>query len=70
MKSWKRGRQFILTSGVLQYLTAILVIAITVTLFRIFGNREAYYIVALILLSEVSVLAIFLGIGPILLLQQ
>jgi two-component system sensor histidine kinase KdpD len=67
MKSWKRGRQFILTSGVLQYLTAILVIAITVTLFRIFGNREAYYIVALILLSEVSVLAIFLGIGPILL---
>jgi two-component system sensor histidine kinase KdpD len=66
MRFLKRGKQLLPASGVLQYITAILVIAITVTLFRVFGNREAYYIVALILLSEVSVMAIFLGIGPIL----
>ena len=55
-----------LTSGIFQYLAAILVIAITVVLCRPLATQQGYFIVALILLSEVSVMAVFLGIGPIL----
>lgn len=45
----------------------LLVLAATVFLCKLFFNQKAYYIVSFILLFEVSILAIFLGIGPILL---
>ncbi|HEX2970128.1 MAG TPA: ATP-binding protein [Bacteroidales bacterium] len=50
-----------------QYLMVILVIAFTVALCRPLANEHGYLIVAFILLSEVSFMAIFFGIGPILL---
>ncbi len=54
-------------SGPVQYLLVILIIAFTVALCRPLANQHGYLIVAFILLSEVSVMAIFFGIGPILL---
>ena len=48
-----------------QYLLALLVIAITVMLSKPLATLNGYLIVAFILLSEVSVMAIFFGIGPI-----
>lgn len=50
-----------------QYLLVIIVIAVTVALSRPLANTNNYLIVAFILLSEVSVMAVFFGIGPILL---
>jgi two-component system sensor histidine kinase KdpD len=50
-----------------QYLLALLIIAFTVALCRPLATQHGYLIVAFILLSEVSVMAIFFGIGPILL---
>ncbi|HEX2920114.1 MAG TPA: ATP-binding protein [Bacteroidales bacterium] len=54
-------------SGPVQYLLVILVIAATVALGRPLAMHERYLVVAFFLLSEVSVMAIFFGIGPILL---
>lgn len=54
-------------SGPVQYLFVLLIIAFTVLLGRPLATQHGYLIVAFILLSEVSVMAIFFGIGPILL---
>ncbi len=48
-------------------MSVILLIAFTVALCRPLATQHGYLIVAFILLSEVSVMAIFFGIGPILL---
>ena len=65
-KMFRKTPKPVLTSGIFQYLAAILIIAITVALCRPLATQQGYFIVALILLSEVSVMAVFLGIGPIL----
>lgn len=54
-------------SQVMQYVAAVLLIGMTAILFRPLATPKGYHIVAFILLSEVSVMAVFLGIGPILL---
>jgi K+-sensing histidine kinase KdpD len=57
----------ILTSKINQYLIVLLVIALTTLLCRLLSNQQGYYIVSFILLFVVSLMAVFLGIGPILL---
>jgi two-component system sensor histidine kinase KdpD len=52
-----------------QYLFLILIVAFTVILCRPLATQQGYLIVAFILLSEVSVMAIFFDIGPILLVS-
>lgn len=65
-KSWLRlGSKPV--SGPFQYFLVIIIIAFTVALSRPLATQHGYMVVAFILLSEVSVMAIFLGIGPILL---
>lgn len=63
----KRITNPLLKSGVNQYLAVILVIALTALLCRSFIYQQGYYIVSFILLFVVSIMAIFMGIGPILL---
>jgi two-component system sensor histidine kinase KdpD len=53
--------------GIFQYAVVISVIAATVILCKLFFNQKGYYIVSFILLFEVSLMAIFLRIIPILL---
>jgi len=50
-----------------QYLIVIVVITLTALLCKLFSNQQGYYIVSFILLFVVSIMAVFLGIGPILL---
>ena len=56
-----------LAPGIKQYLIVIIVIALTALICRPLSNQQGYYIVSFILLFVVSVMAAFLGIGPILL---
>lgn len=55
-----------ITSGINQYLIVLFVIAVTALLCRPLSNQQGYYIVSFILLFVVSLMAVFLGIGPIL----
>lgn len=55
----------LLTSSLSQYLIVLIVIAVTVVLCKPLSNQQGYYIVSFILLFVVSVMAVFLGIGPI-----
>lgn len=55
-----------ITSGFNQYLLVLFVIALTALLCRPLSNQQGYYIVSFILLFVVSLMAVFLGIGPIL----
>lgn len=57
----------VLTSRTNQYLIVILAIAFTALLCRPLADQQGYYIVSFVLLFVVSVMAVFLGIGPILL---
>lgn len=50
-----------------QYLIVIIVIALTVVLCRPLSNQQGYHIVSFILLFVVSIMASFMGMGPILL---
>ncbi len=62
----KRIPSPLLTNKFNQYLIVILVIALTALLCRPLYNQQGYYIVSFILLFVVSIMAVFLGIGPIL----
>lgn len=53
--------------GIKQYLIVLIVIAFTALVCRPLSNQQGYYIVSFILLFVVSIMAVFLGIGPILL---
>lgn len=64
-KSWKLAPARV--SEPIQYLFVLVLIALTVALCRPLATQHGYLIVAFILLSEVSVMAIFFRIGPILL---
>jgi len=55
------------TSRINQYLIVILVIALTAVLCKPLSNQQGYHIVSFILLFVVSIMAVFLGIGPVLL---
>ena len=55
------------TSKVSQYLIVILVISLIALICKPLSNQQGYHIVSFILLFVVSILAVFLGIGPILL---
>lgn len=55
-----------ITSGFNQYLLVLFIIALTALLCRPLSNQQGYYIVSFILLFVVSLMAVFLGIGPIL----
>ncbi|MGE5406778.1 MAG: ATP-binding protein [Methanosarcina sp.] len=67
MRNKKLTAEPVQVSRPVQYLFVLLIIAFTVALCRPLANQHGYLIVAFILLSEVSVMAIFFGIGPILL---
>ena len=56
-----------LNSSLNQYLIVILIIALTALICRSLSDQQGYHIVSFILLFVVSVMAVFLGIGPILL---
>lgn len=56
-----------LTSRVNQYLIVIILIALTAFICRPLADQQGYYIVSFVLLFVVSLMAVFLGIGPILL---
>lgn len=67
MKNKKLTTGSFQVSGPVQYVFVFLIIAFTGALCRPLATQQGYLIVAFILLSEVSVMAIFFGIGPILL---
>jgi two-component system sensor histidine kinase KdpD len=56
-----------ITSGLSQYLSALVIIILSVALCFSFADYIGYQSVSFILLFVVSILAIFMGIGPILL---
>lgn len=64
MKKFRVSWESFFKKDSVQYITAILVIAISVLTLRPFATPKGYHIVAFLLLSEVSVMAVFLGIGP------
>jgi len=69
MKYLKREEKIpypIITSSINQYLIVVIVIALTALFCRPLSTQQGYYIVSFILLFVVSVMAVFLGIGPIL----
>jgi K+-sensing histidine kinase KdpD len=61
----KRSYPFI-TSSVNQYLIVVIAIAFTALICRPLSTQQGYYIVSFILLFVVSLMAVFMGIGPIL----
>ena len=54
-------------SNVYHYLIAIFIIALTTFLCSPLSNQQSYHIVSFILLFVVALLAVFMGIGPVLL---
>jgi two-component system sensor histidine kinase KdpD len=50
-----------------QYLLVILIIGLTTLIFSPLSNPQSYHIVSFILLFVVAMLAVFMGIGPVLL---
>jgi K+-sensing histidine kinase KdpD len=67
MRQYKTIPHPAFTSQINQYLIVILVITVTALLCKLFSNQQGYYIVSFIMLFVVSIMAVFLGIGPILL---
>jgi len=67
MRLFKKISLPFLASDINQYLIVLFVIALTALLCRPLSNQQGYYIVSFILLFVVSIMAVFLGIGPILL---
>lgn len=55
------------TSRINQYLIVVIAIALTAVLCRALSNQQGYHIVSFVLLFVVSIMAAFLGIGPVLL---
>jgi two-component system sensor histidine kinase KdpD len=56
----------VFTSKINQYIAVLLAISLTVILCKPLANQQGYHIVSFVLLFVVSVMAVFLGIGPIL----
>ena len=66
MKPEKKIRFPAFVSEIRQYAIVLLVIASIVLLCRPLANQQGYHIVSFVLLFVVSILAAFLGIGPVL----
>jgi two-component system sensor histidine kinase KdpD len=56
-----------LNAGLSEYIVVVVVIAFTALLCRSLSDQQGYHIVSFILFFVVSLMAVFLGIGPILL---
>lgn len=54
-----------LSTGISQYLLSIVIISLTALLCTPLSNQQGYHVVSFILLFMVSVLAAFMGIGPV-----
>jgi len=67
LKPEKQIKFPVFTSGIIQYTIVLLAITIVVFLCRPLATQQGYHIVSFILLFVVSIMAAFLGIGPILL---
>src|SRR4030042_2080662 len=67
MSRAKKTAFTVFTSKIGPYILVLLIISITVLLCRPLANQQGYHIVSFILLFMVSIMAAFLGIGPILL---
>ncbi len=67
MNQTKRNTVPFLSSRIIQYLIVLAVISLTALLCRPLANQQGYHIVSFILLFIISIMAAFLGIGPILL---
>jgi K+-sensing histidine kinase KdpD len=67
MNLLKRIQYPIHITRVNQYLIVVLVISLTALICKPFSSQQGYHIVSFILLFIVSIMAVFLGIGPILL---
>ena len=66
MKSDRKIRFPEFTSAISQYAVAFLIIAFVVFICRPLADEEGYHIVSFILLFAVTIMAAFLGIGPVL----
>ena len=67
MKPEKQIRFPAVASEISQYSIVLLVIALIVLLCRPLADQQGYHIVSFVLLFVVSIMATFLGIGPVLL---
>ncbi|HET6555698.1 MAG TPA: DUF4118 domain-containing protein [Prolixibacteraceae bacterium] len=54
-----------LSTGITQYLLSIFIIGLTALLCTPLSNQQGYHVVSFILLFVVSILATFMGIGPV-----
>jgi two-component system sensor histidine kinase KdpD len=59
-----------LSSGVNHYILSIIIVGVTVLLCTPLSNTQNYHVVSFILLFVVSILATFMGIGPVLLVAS
>jgi K+-sensing histidine kinase KdpD len=66
LKQLKNLPSPVFTSRFSQYLIVLLVIGLIAILCQPLANQEGYHIVSFILLFAVSVIAVFMGIGPVL----
>ena len=66
MKAVTKSTFPVFTSKISQYFAVLLAISLTVILCKPLANQQGYHIVSFILLFVVSVMAVFLGIGPVL----
>jgi K+-sensing histidine kinase KdpD len=67
MELFKRIQYPVHITGAKQYLIVILVISFTALICKPFSGQQGYHIVSFILLFTVSIMAVFLSMGPILL---
>ena len=67
MKGSKEISSLTRTSEIYQYILAIIIIGITTLLCSPLSNPQSYHIVSFILLFVVAIMAVFMGIGPVLL---
>lgn len=60
-----RNRPLLLSRGINHYVLSILIIGLTALLCTPLSNQQGYHVVSFILLFVVSILATFMGIGPV-----
>ncbi len=67
MKGLLTPTLFIINSKIYQYFLSVCFVGLTIFFCSLFSTPQSYHIVSLILLFVVALLAVFLGIGPVLL---
>ena len=66
MKGLKSILRITINTGIYQYLLAVIIIGLTILLCSPLSSPQSYHIVSFILLFVVAILAVFMGIGPVL----